>query len=222
VPVVAKIARRLGVDLWRARLQRRGRVDGGRLLGIIDIDEFGGIARLGQRLGDDDRHRVADIADPVDRQHRVRRFGHRRAVLRMDLPAAGQTTYTVGRHVLAGVHGDNPGRSLRRRGIDARDPRMRVGAAQDVCIELAGTIDIVGVGTSSGQKAVILTPAERRSDRRHGLTPRPPHGHWAAPRHASPPHPRRSPARYCDNRCSGRGCPRDTRGFRARSGWGYS
>jgi len=176
LPVVAEIARRLAVDLWRARLQRRDRFDGGRLLDIIDIHQLGRVAGLSQRFGDDHRHLVADIADPVDSQHRVRRLGHRRTVLGVDLPAARQTADTVGHHVLAGVYGDDARRPLRRRGVDRRDLRMGVRAAQDVGIELAWTIDVVGVGASPGKKSIILSPPDRRSDRRHGLTPRPPHG----------------------------------------------
>ncbi len=81
VPVVAEIARRLVAHLWRPRAQRRGRVGDGGLLDIVDPDQFGGVAGLRRRLGDDHRDRVADMADPVDCQHRVRRLGHRRAVL---------------------------------------------------------------------------------------------------------------------------------------------
>ena len=65
----------------------------------------------------------------VDGEHRMRRLGHRRAVLRMDLPPARQTADAVGRHLRAYVDGDNPwGRACGRR-VDRGDPRMRVRAA---------------------------------------------------------------------------------------------
>src|SRR5690242_19511261 len=46
MPVVAEVAWRLGMHLRRAALKRRDRVDGRRLLDIIDLDELGGVARL--------------------------------------------------------------------------------------------------------------------------------------------------------------------------------
>ena len=84
MPVVADIAGRLlRPHLRRAGFQRLGRIDDGRLDGVIDVDLLGGVARLAEALGDHDRDRVADMAHPVDREHRMRRLGHRRAVLRM-------------------------------------------------------------------------------------------------------------------------------------------
>ena len=103
MPVVAEIARRFGEDLRCARLERLGRVDDGGLLDIIDAQLFGGLAGLRQGLGDDYRDRVADMPHAVDSERRVRRLGHRRAVFRMNLPAAGQPADAVGRHVLAGI-----------------------------------------------------------------------------------------------------------------------
>src|SRR6516164_181144 len=100
----------------------------------------------------------------------------------MDLPAARQTADTVGRHVLAGVYGDHPRRLPRRRGVDLPDVRMSMRAAEDERVKLARPVDVVGVGAPSGQKPVILTPSDRGSDGGHGATPRPLHGHWAAPR----------------------------------------
>ena len=167
MPVVAEVARRLVAHLRRAGLQRRGRVDDRGLLGIVDADQLGRVARLRQGVGDDDRDRVADMAHPVGRQHRMRRLDHRRAVLRMDEPAAGQPADAVGREVGGGVDGRDPGCRPRRRGVDAGDPGIRVRAAQDEGVELAGPVDVVGVGALPGQEAVILAPPDRRSDRGH-------------------------------------------------------
>ena len=88
MPVVAQIAGGLGEDLRRPRRQSRGRVDDGRLLGIVDAQQLGGLARLFEGVGDDHRDRVADMAHALQCQRRVRRLGHRRAVFRMHLPAA--------------------------------------------------------------------------------------------------------------------------------------
>ena len=168
MPVVAEIARRLGVHLRRARLQRRRP---GRWRQVPRHNRHSTSSAASRAwasaLGDHDRHRVAHIADPVNRQHRVRRLGHRRAVLRVDLPAAGQPADAVGCHLLAGVDGNDAGCLLRCGGVDAGDPRMRMRAAQNVGVELTGAVDVVGVGAAAGQKAVILTPPNRRSDRGH-------------------------------------------------------
>ncbi len=107
MPVVADIARRLRPDLRRARLQRRDDFDDRRLDGVIDGDLLGGVARLPEAVGDDDRHRVADMAHTVDRQHRMRRLLHRRAVFRIDQPAARQATNSVGGHVGTGKYRDD-------------------------------------------------------------------------------------------------------------------
>jgi hypothetical protein len=84
MPVVTDIARRFRPHLRRARLQRRDDVDDRRLDGVIDGDVLGGVARLSEAVGDDDRDGVADMAHAVDRQHRMRRLLHRRAVLGID------------------------------------------------------------------------------------------------------------------------------------------
>ena len=132
MPIVAEIAGRFAVDLRGARLKRRGWVDRRGLLDIVDLDQLGGVAGLPERLGDDDGDLVADVADPVGNERRVRRLDHRRAVLRVDLPAAGQPADSVRGHVLSGIDGhDTRGRGGRG-GIDAGDPRIGVRAAQDV------------------------------------------------------------------------------------------
>ena len=48
------------------------RRDGGKHL-VVDLDRFGGVLRLRQRVGDHDGHGLADIAHAVRRQHRLRR-----------------------------------------------------------------------------------------------------------------------------------------------------
>ena len=184
-PVVTEIARHIGKDLRCPRLQRLAGVDDRRLLDILDLDLVGRLARLIEGLGDDDGDRVADVAHVVGRERRVRRLGHRRAVFRMNLPTAGQPADAIRRHVLAGEDSGDAGGLRRGGGVDAGYPRMCIGAAQDVGVELVRAVDVVGVGALSGQKAVILAPPDRRSDRGHRLTPPPPHGRWpAASRHA--------------------------------------
>ena len=97
------------------------------------------------RLGDHHRDRIADMAHLADRDHRMRRLRHRRAVLVVDLPAARQPADIVGRHVGAGEHRHHARRLRRRRGVDAVDLRMRPIRAADERMELAGPVDVVGV-----------------------------------------------------------------------------
>jgi hypothetical protein len=165
LPVVADIAGRLRPDLRRAGLQRRDDVDDRRLDRVIDRDLLSGVARLRQAVGDDHGHRVADMAHAVNREHRMRRLLHRRAVLRIDQPAAGQAADLVLGHVLAGVDGNDPRRLGRRARVDAAEFRVGVRAAQEIGVELARAVDVVGVGPLSGQEPVILAPQDRRADR---------------------------------------------------------
>ena len=61
-PRVALVARRLVVDLRRARLQRVDAVhDRGQHL-VVDLDQLGGVLRLVARLGDHQRDLIADVA----------------------------------------------------------------------------------------------------------------------------------------------------------------
>ena len=89
MPVVADIAGDLVMHGRRAggdrRLQRRD----GRQHVVVDVDRLAGVLGLGLGLGDHHGDRIADEAHLADRQHRMHRLRHRRAVLVVDLPAAG-------------------------------------------------------------------------------------------------------------------------------------
>jgi hypothetical protein len=165
MPVVADIAGRLGPDLRRAGLQRGDDIDDRRLDCVVDDDLLGRVARRCQAVGDDHRDRVADMADTLDRQHRMRRLLHRRAVLRIDQPAAGQAADPLGRQVLAGEHRDDAGRRFGRAGVDTVEAGIGVRAAQDIGVKLARPVDVVGIGPLAGQEPVILAPPDRRADR---------------------------------------------------------
>ena len=65
------------------------------------------------------------------------------------------------------VDGDDARRRGGGGGVDAGDPRIGVRAAQDIGVELARPVDVVGVGALAGQEAVILAPPDRRSDDAH-------------------------------------------------------
>src|SRR5712671_4363877 len=109
------------------------------------------------------------MAHPVDRQHRMRRLLHRRAVFRIDQPAAGQAADAVLGHVLPGEYGDDAGSRGRAARVDAAELSVGVRAAQDIGVELARPVDVVGIGPLSGQEPVVLAPPDGRADRGHRL-----------------------------------------------------
>ncbi len=60
-----------------------------------------------------------------------------------------------------------PGRGGRRARVDAVDPRVGVRAAQDEGVELPGPVDVVGIGSLSGQEPVVLAPPDGLADLGH-------------------------------------------------------
>ena len=73
------LGRALGGDVGADRLELQRGVVGQRVLDVgddrqvvvVDVDELGGVHRLGAGLGDHEGDRVADVADLVDRQGRA-------------------------------------------------------------------------------------------------------------------------------------------------------
>ena len=113
-PVVADVAGDAVMHLGRAGGDGIGQVGDGGQVRVVDVDQFGGVLGLLLGFGDHDGDRVADMAHLADRDHRMRRFGHRRAVLVVDLPAAGNAADIFRRHVGADEDPHDAGRSRRR------------------------------------------------------------------------------------------------------------
>ncbi len=164
MPVVAEIALGLGPDLRRVGLQRIGRIDRGLQLLIVDRDQLGRVAGLGSGLGDDDGDMIADMAHEIGHQRRMRRLDHGRAVLAVDLPAAGKPALAVGGVVGAGEDGDDPGGLLCLARVDASDLRRGVGRAQDIGMGLTMPVDVVGIGSAAGEEAEILFALDGGAD----------------------------------------------------------
>ncbi|MCY1357449.1 hypothetical protein D9M69_439430 [compost metagenome] len=101
-PGVAGVGRHVVVHQRRRRRGIGGADHGGQLF-VVDLDLLGGVARLLQRLGDDQRHLVAHVAHLALCDHRVRRLFHRRAVDAVDQPAAGQAADLVGTAITPGA-----------------------------------------------------------------------------------------------------------------------
>ena len=232
VPVEDGIAGRLLMHLRRALgLRPAGLRIGGEHL-VVDHDRLGRVLGLRQGLGDHHGDMVADIANLALRQHRMGTGAHRRAVLRMDHPAADEPSHLVGRDILAGEDGDHAGHGPGLGGIDALQGRVGMWRAQEIGIGLAGAVDVVGVLALADQKAVVLFAAHGRADagHSHGVLPqgrarrndqtemrggRAVIRRLVGPRScpSSPAHPLRRNERCCDSRCIGRYC------LRARHGW---
>jgi hypothetical protein len=65
MPVDGEIALRLRPDLRHAGLRCTGDIGHRIARRVVNLDQFGGVARLCLRLGDDQRHRVADMARAI-------------------------------------------------------------------------------------------------------------------------------------------------------------
>ena len=157
--------RRLGHQRIRRAHDRGQRV-------VDDHEVLGGVHRLSERLGDDHRDRLADIADLLDGQNRVRSDQKRRAVaalerhlvwVRRHRPVRDRPQ-TVPYHIDAGQHRDHSRCAGGRPDIDAGDPRMRVRRAKQIGIGLARKVDVVGIVSGAGQQPRVLAPPNRFAD----------------------------------------------------------
>ena len=141
-PAKTDIAGRRFVQLRRARRLRGARVGHGGQRLVVDLDAFGGVGRLRQRLRDHRHDRLAAMAHRSPRQGEARRLGHGRAVARAHRPQRPHRRHAVGRHVGAGEHRDDAGRGHRRRHVDPSNARMGMRRAHQDTGERAGKLDV--------------------------------------------------------------------------------
>ena len=172
-PVIDQIAVGFRMQLRRAGLERLRGVGDRRLLGVGDGDGLGRVARLALGLGHHDHHRVADIADPVDRQRRPGAHLHRRAVLGMDHPAADQIADAVRLELAAGQHADDARHAFRRLDVDPDDVGMRMRAAHEHCVLHAGHHHVVDIAAGAGDEALVFLARNACADAfdSHGSSP---------------------------------------------------
>ena len=129
---------------------------------VVDADSLGGAPRLLRVVGGDDRHRLAVVADAVDREHGL--VGELEAVRLL----AGDVGVRED-----GVHA----RHRERLGeVDARDCRVRVRAAERVAPEHPRRIEVARVeelafhlrdavgALDALADAAVLEPARRSDD----------------------------------------------------------
>jgi hypothetical protein len=119
---------------------------------------------LGQRFGDHDGERIADMAHALGRQNRMGRLLHRAAVFVLDEPAARKAADRIGRHVGAGEHRHHAvGRFCFAR-FDAYDHGVGRLGAHEKRVDLVRARNVVRIVPLARQKPVILFAAHRRAN----------------------------------------------------------
>jgi hypothetical protein len=147
----------LRMDQRRARFSGRARIDQGRQRLVGDLEQLGGVGRLGPRAGDDGRHRLADEEHPLARQQ----LGRRRSLVRHHLVdrQAGPTG-RVGR----GQHPHHARRPGSGRGVDRLDPGVCVRTPHEDQVERAGRGAVFDEPPLAAQQRAILDATDRLAD----------------------------------------------------------
>ena len=145
--------RRAGLDRILDGDDRRQRL-------VLDLEQLGGVARLRLRLGDDERHAVADRAHLADREDRTQRAIALRPahVLRH---VGHEAAELVGLHVGACEHGEHALGRLGLGGIDALDAGMRVRRHDLDAVAQVRQLDVVDIAPAAGDETLILDPGDR-------------------------------------------------------------
>ena len=186
-------ARSRAPDRRPARAARTRRAIGG-----------GGAARLLGVLGGDDRDRLAEVADAVDREHRL--VGELEAVA-SSAPGTSSCVSTAW----------TPGMRERLGDVDRDDPRVRVRAAHGVRPRASRPR---GGRSSTRTRRSTFGIASSRADASRRRVPTRSVVAVCGRSCARPPAARRR--RSSRSRCSGRGCRRAPRGSRRRVGLGIA
>ena len=163
---IGLVVRAIVVELRRARLEGLARRHHGGPRRIVDLDALGGVARKLERVGDHDRHRIADMQHAVDRDRRPVRQIHRAAVALLVGRHRRHRAEPVGLVILAGQHRVHARHLQCRAGVDALDVGMGVRRAHDRGVKLVGELEIVVVAPASHQQARVLAPPHRLTDRK--------------------------------------------------------
>ena len=125
---------------------------------VVDLDQRGGVLGEVAALGHDQRDRLPDVAHHVVRDGRVGR-----AVEAGD--GLGEVEVLGdGAHLGAGEHAHHALDLAGCLGVDARDPRVRHGAAQEVAVEHAARLHVVDVTASAGEDGPVLLAVDPGPD----------------------------------------------------------
>jgi len=148
--VAEAVARGRVLLVKRLLLSRALRVDDRLERLVLDLDPLGRAARLLRMLGGDERDRLAEVAHPVDREHRL--VG--------ELQAVGLRA----RNVRVREHPVNAGHGERLRDVDLDDPRVRVRAADGVTPEHPRGEEVARVRELAGHLRDRVDAARRLAD----------------------------------------------------------
>ena len=165
------IARAIRPDERRARRRRIVEIaDRGQRL-VRDAHQLGRGARLVERVGDDERHPVADAAHAALRQERpFRRIGLGAARMLRQIEGHDAAKPFGGR-VVPGQDAQHAGHGPRLGRIDAGNPRMGMGRQDERAPCHPRQHDVADIVPLAGEEAVILDSPHALSDAafRHAL-----------------------------------------------------
>ncbi len=126
----------------------------------VEHDLLGGVGGLRWRVRDNHGNRIADMADPADRQ-RQPVGGDRRIHQEARQWQIRDRAKTTGAHVVADIGAKHAGSGARRLQVDPVDDPVRDGRADERRVHLARQIEIIGEASGTGEQPAILTTPDR-------------------------------------------------------------
>ena len=131
---------------------------------IVDLDQFGGIARLTQRLGDDERDAVADEAHLFGIEDRLERAVALGSAEVLGHQVGGEAAQLLRHRVSAGEHTEHARRGLGLGNVDALDASVGVRRQHRHPVALPGQADVVDVASLSEQETLVFHSPHSLSD----------------------------------------------------------
>ncbi len=114
------------------------------------------VARLVRGVGDHERDRIADKAHLIDRERRLLRPVHGRAVTVADENARRHGAKPGRQQIGAGKNAAHPGHGRRIGRVERAQDAMRDPAADDDRVQLTGKVDVVRVPTLAPQESWVF------------------------------------------------------------------
>ena len=154
---------------------RRIRIEAARDVGdrrqgfVIDRDRLGAVDRRVAVVRDDGGHHVAHVVDLARGERRAQHLVHRPSVRERHRMDAGERAQPRRRPVLGGEHPEHARQRPGGARVDAPDPGMRVGRANEGDMRGAGGLDIVDEPPAPLEKLVV--PRGASASDRHTFPP---------------------------------------------------
>jgi hypothetical protein len=166
------------MDQWRVRPERLCGVNDNRQLFIFDRDRVAGVFRLGAVLGNQDRHRLANVVNLAPSQSRRPRplqhgLNSLQPTSRVDLETFRKRRYPAF-DLPPGPHANDSIETKRIFNIDSADARVRVNATDKSGVEHIWQADIAHIQAVAGKEAArffgfYTTANESRRNFRHDV-----------------------------------------------------